>query len=159
GADELVAIDQRGLGVVPAPGAAAEVLPEVLAPLLLALARLQADEVAELADGVEPVPVHRGGAAGALVVAARLADLGVPQHLAGGAAQGEDVGGVALVAHGVDLAPGQGDGREALADAGALPGELGTAPGPALEQALLGGDVVALGPAELRPVGGGREGG
>src|SRR5262249_4577485 len=54
GADELVAIDQRGLGVVPAPGAAAEVLPEVLAPLLLALARLQADEVAELADGVEP---------------------------------------------------------------------------------------------------------
>ena len=68
---------------------AAEVPGQALAPALLAGGRLQADEVALGADGVEQVAVDGGGAAAApvLVVPGR-ADLGAPDELAVGALRG-----------------------------------------------------------------------
>src|SRR5262249_37567213 len=93
-----------------------------------------------------------GSAARARVVAAGLADLPLPEDLAPGPADGEDVGGTRLVAHRVDPVANHADAGEPLADAGALPDQLRACLGPALEQSLLGGDVVAVGPAELGPV-------
>ena len=57
-ADELVAVDQRRLGVAPAAHhLAVEVLLEVLAPDFLAVLGFDADEVAELAERVDAVAV------------------------------------------------------------------------------------------------------
>ena len=57
-AEQLVAVDQRRFAVSPAAGLAAEVLDKVLAPALLAVGRLQTDEIATDAEGVEYIAVH-----------------------------------------------------------------------------------------------------
>src|SRR5262249_24513686 len=118
-ADELVAIDQRRLGEVPAPRTALEVLAKVLSPDFRAVGG-DADQVAELADGDDQITVHGGRAARPLVVAPLATDLHRPELLAGLLVEGVDMARIANVAHGEDLAAGHRDRGEA--DAGARGG-------------------------------------
>src|SRR5262249_36901639 len=140
-ADQLVAVHQRRLRVVPAAGAPLEVLAEVLAPDLLTRGRLDAHQVAELPEGVDQVPVYRRRAARARVIAARLADLGLPEQRAVLLVDTEDVGGVLQVAHGEEAAAGDGHAGEADAQPLALPHFLHALLGPLLLEALVGRQV------------------
>src|SRR5262249_49094324 len=137
GADQLVAIDERRFGVVPRAVPAAEVGGEVLLPAHRPLGGVEADEVAVLADGVDPFAVHGRGAARAGVTAAGLADRRRPELGAAGAVDGEHLAGAAGVAHGEDAVAGDGNGREALAQAGRLPDEFRAVLGPLGQQAGL----------------------
>src|SRR5205085_11029191 len=60
GANQFVAVDQRRLRVVPAAAMAAEITFEVLVPCHFPRLRIDADEVAVLADGVDAVAVRAG---------------------------------------------------------------------------------------------------
>ena len=151
-ANQLLAVDQHGFGEIPARHHfAAEVGFEILAPHFLAVGRIETDQVRELSERVDEISVDRRRAARAVVVAARLANLCVPDNLA---VQVErvDVAGAFFVAHGEDFTASDGDAGVAAANAFGLPGERRTVGRPLLQQAGFGRDVVAVGTAELRPI-------
>ena len=158
GDDHHVAVDQRRLGVGPHAGLAAEVLAQALAPLLLAVGGVHADEVAVGPEGVDAVAVHgRGGAGGRVLrplVRADLPELRRPELLAVLRAQGGDeLVVLAPVGGQVDAVAGHGHGPVPAAEVGRLPGELRPVLRPLLEQAGFGRDAVAVRPAPLGPVG------
>lgn len=171
GADEDVAVDQRRLGVGPAAGLTAVVAAEILLPDDGAIVRLQADQSAVGADGVDAIAVHGGGAARAGVAAGGAADLGGPELLAAvdveaqhrlGVAAGAALAaplaltlpgiGLALGSHDVELAADQRRRGVAAAQAGGLPGQPGTAPGPLRQQTGFLRQPGAVGAAEAGPV-------
>src|SRR5262249_4277371 len=143
-ADQLVAVHERRLAVVPAGHhAPAQLLALVaLAPFDIALLDAEAGQLALAAEGVDAVAVHRRRGAPAVVLS--LGDARRPQLLAGGLVEGEN-GAVGLaVADGEDGAAGDGNAREAAADALGGPEQARAALGPLLEQAGLGGDAVVV---------------
>ena len=118
-------------------------------PEPLAVLRLQANKIAFLAQRVDTLAVHRRRAA---EVAAGRADLRGPRGLAGVALQGEDVRLQPPVAERVDALARDADAGVALADVGRFPHQRRPSLWPGFEQPRFGGHVVAVGPAELRPV-------
>jgi hypothetical protein len=168
-ADEPVAVDRHALAVAPGiPLRAAELRLEVDAKELLAVGRAACHELAERRDHVDGVAIDRRRAAGALpgflAVGPGLAGLRLPERLARRAIEaGEVFVGVArggeAVAERVDAAIGDREARIAAAGAGSLPHERRAFRRPVGEQAGVGRDGRAVGPAECRPVGGASLGG
>src|SRR5262249_28052860 len=140
----------RRLTVLPVATGAAEVLDQVAVPDALAALGFQANEVALLAQGVHALAVHGGRASEAVALGA---DRFRPDNLAAVALQGDDERLVALVADGVNAVAGHAEAGVAAAEALGLPGQRRAVLGPRLEQAGVGGHVVAVRPTELRPVG------
>ena len=166
-ADDLVAVDQDRLAVTPAIAfCAPEVLLHVLAPALLAARRFHADQIAVARQHVEQFAVNRGSGARAfpllVPVFVRLPDLRLPERLAGGVVEAEEVFVAAFrdrgrIAHGEDLAGRHRHAGIAAAGPLGLP-QQGRTSLPFLEQSRFRGHAVAIGAAPLRPVGGVRKG-
>ncbi len=139
---------------------AAEVVGQAAVPQATAGGRVQADQVAAGAQGIDPPAVDRGRAAGPVRVG--RSHLGGPQLLLRLEVQGNHelrllAGPVLAVAHGEKASSGDRHGRVALAQSMNLPQQRRPALGPLLEEARLGANPVVVRPPELRPVGhGGR---
>lgn len=128
GHDDVFAIDEWGLAVVPAALLAAELFDEVVLPDWLAVL-VDAGEVALLAEGVDAVAVDGRRAAEA---AAGRADGGGPEDVALLAVEGNEVRLAGLVAEGVDAVAGDADGGESAAEPLRGVEEFRTVFGPAL---------------------------
>ena len=153
GADDLGAIDEDALGVAPAGDFAAEFFHGAL-PDDFAIGDFDAGEGAGAGERIDEGAIDGGGAARAAapVVFEDFAERGVPELGAlGGVEAEEDLLAVAG-AHGEEFAGD--DGGAGVGVAGVLkdPEALRAFGGPLLEEAGLGGDVVAQRAAPLRPI-------
>src|SRR5262249_34126902 len=107
GANDLVAVHQRGLRESPRTTRPFEILSKAHPPALAAIGKGDTDHIPELTYCVHEVPIHgrRATRAGVSAAPLGLADLGVPELAPILAAHGNDVTRTAHVSHGEDLIP------------------------------------------------------
>src|SRR5262249_23316836 len=138
-----------------------EVLDQILAPLLLAaVVHTHKDTLA--AQGEDQLAVYRGRTVGTerpdvAIEVVGLRNGGGPELLAVFVERDPMIDRIVLAAEGAEeVAPLADDGGTAVAEADRVrgPGQGRSLGWPGFEQARLRGDVVALRPAPLRPVGG-----
>src|SRR5262245_16151399 len=156
-ADDFVAVDERGLAIAPHGDGPAELLREADLPHDLAVLDLEAGEVAAHAEDVEPIAVHRGGAARTFLrlrhaLLVRRPEGRRPDLLAVRLGQGPDDLVAAAFAHPVDPPTRDGRGRVAAAQSLGFPREGRTVLAPFLEEAGFLGDCRPIGPLPLGPV-------
>ena len=129
--DHFVAIHQGHSGKTPFRQLPAEILPVVLPPDLCAGVGVGAQYFTVLADGKNQIAVSGWRAArsgeSAPARCARFSDLRLPVDLAVCLADGNQVVGVAQIAHGEQTVPDDAHARVAAAQSGSLPEEFWTA--------------------------------
>ena len=131
-----------------------EFVHDVARPEHRAFLRVEGEEIALAAEGIDHVALDRGRGAGAalIVIRAERARVGVPpEDLAGGGIEGGDAVLPGRVAHGEGASAGDGEGGETQADIGA-PEHLGSGGRPLGGPAFFRGDAVVIRAAENRPV-------
>src|ERR1035441_9384238 len=115
----LVTVDQGRFSKTPVRKLAAEVFDIVLAPEFLAPSRIEANQLAPLADRDQQAALHRRRAAGSFEGGhprrTGFAELGRPDLLAVGGVQRDDRTGLGVLANGVDSFAD--DGHSGVADA------------------------------------------
>ena len=157
GHHDAVAVDEGRLGEFPVRhDLAAEVARQVLAPALLAGRRLEAHQVALGAQAVDQRAVDgRRRARPRVAVLPDRPDLGLPELLAVGRGQGDDVLAALQVPHREEAVAADRQARISRPETGHLPGQSGAVGVPLLQQVGIGRLAVAVGPPELGPVAGG----
>src|SRR5262249_31593472 len=151
GADELVAVDERGFAVAPPRHLSAEVLGEALRPDRLAALGVEAGEGAAGGQNVDLAAGHDGRAVrlGAVVRVGRIPHLVAARLLVCPGAV-LPLGAAGAVTHAIDAR----DGGEPPAAALHAPDLRRAVLRPRLQEARFFRDAVAVRAAPLRPVGG-----